>query len=688
MDSSNFRVLLVEDDLVSQTLMRRLVDRSGYPCIGYTGNGPEAVDMALRDRPEIILMDINILGGITGIEAARRINEVYAPAVIYVTALADGDLDGLYETMPYGYVRKPVDYSQVKVTLDLAAQRLSATRKDATGQQAAHSVLLEFLRGLDVGEVGLDGRGRVLRLNAKAEQLLGESAEQINGRLAWDTGLARSSVFGSVPADDHPCIDAARTQVPVFDVPLAGKKDGPELIGSFLPQPGTPDDPCRVVVLLKEARRKGETTPLQDMVMAEMRDSFESTQYDYDKASAMIKQIQQHAPAKPDWVSHVSIPVKSVGGDLLLVSRGAEEQVWNFFLGDSTGHALHSAMGLLPAIFGFYGMAEQGKPLAHMVRTLNDRIKENLPTDVFVCAVLAQVDLKRNLLHIWNAGCPPVVIASAGGVRERVHSDGLPLGILASSSYSVELQTFPLKPADRIYITTDGITETENEQGEMFGEEGLAKIVGNDRGDAPRLEDVMAALRAFQGQAPQQDDLSLVELRIPDAHKPAEASCVMPSLPWSWRLTLELDAEALRTGDFRQIIMDMILKAHDDLVRVKEELFMVISELYSNAVSHGLLRLESSLRADPDAYHQLWLERLSQARGWIRIDLKLMACAEDRHLEIRVEDSGPGFDFANAATEIDDPTVISGRGVLLLRALCRDLRYEEPGNKVVAVYAW
>jgi|GEM_PF-3478131 len=692
-DKAKPRVLLVEDDSVSQLVIRKLLDGFGYTCIATADNGEKALAIASCERPDIILMDINILGAWDGIQTAEHINKVYSPAIIYVTAQAEVDLVAMYKTMPFGYLRKPIDFDQFKITLELAVRRLQSESKPtpvAAGQGVAHAMFLDFLRNMDIGEVGLDTNGRLLRLTEKAAQLLGKTAAELIGVKLEDTLLyLRDEQGAPAPLAEQPVYHVLRTQSPLFDVALelpGSRQIG--LLGSFLPMPENTTDGCRVVVLLKEAASLSNVSPVQDRILAELKSSYESTQYDYDKAAAMFKQLQQHATIMPNWIRSFVSSMKSVGGDIFLVSRGAEAHVWYFLMGDCTGHALHSAIGLLPAIFSFYSMAEQDKSLPHLVRVLNDRIHQALPPDVFVSAILARIDLGRRLVELWNAGAPQVLIADNHGRRACVPSEGLPLGIVTSTSYSVEIFTLPIHPGDRIYIYSDGVSETSNDAGEMFGDERVEALVCDARGDVSRLEAVETALRQFRGDSAQSDDITFAEICVPDINLLYGQTCALPTLPWKWRMSFELDAEAIRSADFKQLIMDLILKAHSDLVQYKEELFMILSELYSNAVSHGVLRLESSLRSDPDAYHKTWLEGLARAEGWIKIDLALKLCAGDRSLEICVEDSGPGFDFAAEPEDSDDPLAISGRGLLLLRALCRELRYEPPGNKAVAVYAW
>src|SRR5438128_3959283 len=70
-DGASFRVLVADDNEVAQRLCKRVLEKAGYPVL-IAGDGLQAVDIALRERPEMILMDV-AMPGIDGLEAMRRI---------------------------------------------------------------------------------------------------------------------------------------------------------------------------------------------------------------------------------------------------------------------------------------------------------------------------------------------------------------------------------------------------------------------------------------------------------------------------------------------------------------------------------------------------------------------------------------------------------------------------------------
>src|SRR5438105_13047816 len=69
-DGASFRVLVADDNEVAQRLCKRALEKAGYPVL-IAADGLQAVDIALRERPEMILMDV-AMPGIDGLEAMRR----------------------------------------------------------------------------------------------------------------------------------------------------------------------------------------------------------------------------------------------------------------------------------------------------------------------------------------------------------------------------------------------------------------------------------------------------------------------------------------------------------------------------------------------------------------------------------------------------------------------------------------
>ena len=111
------KVLVVDDSIFARKKLAQVLEEEGYEVVE-AGNGEEAVAVAEREAPDVILMDIT-MPVLDGIEATRRIRAKNLPAkVIMVSAL--GQKSSVLEAVKAGavdYVLKPYEKSQLLTTL-------------------------------------------------------------------------------------------------------------------------------------------------------------------------------------------------------------------------------------------------------------------------------------------------------------------------------------------------------------------------------------------------------------------------------------------------------------------------------------------------------------------------------------------------------------------------------------------
>ena len=102
---------LCEDEGVTVLQMQRVLEREGVRVVAISGDGRESVDAVLRERPDIVIMDIN-LPNMDGIEATRRILRTYRsyqPCIVLVTAYSDEEhRKAAMEAGASGYIVKPL----------------------------------------------------------------------------------------------------------------------------------------------------------------------------------------------------------------------------------------------------------------------------------------------------------------------------------------------------------------------------------------------------------------------------------------------------------------------------------------------------------------------------------------------------------------------------------------------------
>ncbi|GAB6039408.1 two-component system response regulator HsbR [Endothiovibrio diazotrophicus] len=382
-------------------------------------------------------------------------------------------------------------------------------------------------------------------------------------------------------------------------------------------------------------------------------------------------------------------------GDLLLAA-GKPSGGQHVMLGDLTGHGLSAAIGAMPVSDLFYRMTEKGYSILDLVVELNQRMKDRLPTGLFLAATLIELDASHSTLTVWNGGLPDVLLCRGGRIVERVASNHLPLGVVDSNHLDNRLEIFEVMEGDRIYIYSDGVIEAVNPAGEMFGQERLEGVL--DAGHAPEalFGEVQESLNRFRDGAAQSDDITLIEVTC-DADLLASGydrqSVHLPGRPpMNWGVEVRMEADTLRNVDpLPQLVQ--VLTELQGLEEHRARIYTVLAELYSNALEHGVLRLDSGLKENPHGFAEYYTRRQTALEGleegWIRLTFEHHPLAEGGgRLRIAIADSGGGFDHQEAGKGLSGNVERQGRGIALVRTLCSEVRFLGDGNEVEALYTW
>ncbi len=127
------RVVVVDDEAPARERLRQMLeDFDGYECIGVAANGEEALQLAMSERPDIMLLDIR-MPGLSGLEVAHHLNALpEAPAVVFTTAYDEHAIEA-FEARAVGYILKPVRSNRLEGALAQAARLAPARLVDISG---------------------------------------------------------------------------------------------------------------------------------------------------------------------------------------------------------------------------------------------------------------------------------------------------------------------------------------------------------------------------------------------------------------------------------------------------------------------------------------------------------------------------------------------------------------------------
>ncbi|PTY07364.1 hypothetical protein DB347_08670 [Opitutaceae bacterium EW11] len=115
------KILLVEDEQVFALDLKRRIEHFGYEVAGIAASGDEALILAHLARPSLILVDVNLVGEMDGVQVAEHLADDLGCAVIFVTGNSDSaTLARITATHPFNTILKPVRERELKISLEAA----------------------------------------------------------------------------------------------------------------------------------------------------------------------------------------------------------------------------------------------------------------------------------------------------------------------------------------------------------------------------------------------------------------------------------------------------------------------------------------------------------------------------------------------------------------------------------------
>ncbi len=117
-------VLIVEDEPIVLLYLKHVIEGFGYSIVATATSSAEAVDKAAHYRPDLILMDITLPGGVDGIQTAAQIIRSHPAPVVFMTGFSDPEtFQRAKQVDPFGYILKPVHEQELHTALELALLR-------------------------------------------------------------------------------------------------------------------------------------------------------------------------------------------------------------------------------------------------------------------------------------------------------------------------------------------------------------------------------------------------------------------------------------------------------------------------------------------------------------------------------------------------------------------------------------
>ena len=264
------------------------------------------------------------------------------------------------------------------------------------------------------------------------------------------------------------------------------------------------EDVRLVAQIARFAARKLETTRLRE-------DAMEKRILDEELKTASVIQ-RRLLPAPPSNVpgftfASANRPCRTVSGDYYDFVLRPDGRIY-FVIADVSGKGVTAGLMMAGLQASFRIFCKSDLAPAELLMHLNAALKENLPQSKFVTLFLGRLDTKTGVIEYANAGHTPPLCVRKGGVDELSDTDVL-LGVVTRAEFANRRLT--LEPGDALVLFTDGLSEAENDEGELVSAKFAERLAHLHGASADKVTQAIdEVVQEHIGDTPLSDDVTLL----------------------------------------------------------------------------------------------------------------------------------------------------------------------------------
>jgi signal transduction histidine kinase len=200
------KILVAEDSLIVNQHIKHALESGGHEVLSVY-SGKEAVAVASKEYPDLILMDIMMETNSDGIDAAFEVKQTLDIPIIFLTALTDEPtIEKAKFSLPYGYVVKPFNEAELLSNIDVALYKAQAEKKIKENSELFQAII----NSIDKAIFLLDETENIKYTNSVAELITSRSFDQLMDRNISDilgfkdaSGIRRSDIIGMEDATEE-----------------------------------------------------------------------------------------------------------------------------------------------------------------------------------------------------------------------------------------------------------------------------------------------------------------------------------------------------------------------------------------------------------------------------------------------------------------------------------------------------
>lgn len=369
---------------------------------------------------------------------------------------------------------------------------------------------------------------------------------------------------------------------------------------------------------------------------------------------SMIPKIFPPYPDRDDVDIYGSlIPAKAVGGDLYDFFLRDEKLF--FCVGDVSGKGVPASlvMAVTRSLLRIVA-AHESRP-ERIVASLNNSMSDMNESNMFVTLFVGVLDLPTGRFRYCNAGhnAPVIINGDNQEVKLLDVKPNLPIAILQDMKF--ELQETIISPNTSIFMYTDGLTEAENKDKELFGEERMIEVLKNmeDKTSKEQIEGMLNAVHNHVKDAEQSDDLTMITIKYKRQERDTK---------FYRKLTLHNNIrETPKIADF----MDDIVGETGIDVGLASSLNLALEEAVVNVMNYAYPKDQIGI-------------------------IVIEAYANKENIKFIITDNGIPFDPTATDSEPDltagiEERSIGGLGIFLVTHLMDEVKYERKEDKNILI---
>lgn len=218
--------------------------------------------------------------------------------------------------------------------------------------------------------------------------------------------------------------------------------------------------------------------------------------------------VKEYSPAV------VYRPLSEVSGDIYNFFE-INNRFKGVFLADATGHGVSAALVTSVLFFHLNQLLKEERSPLKIMQALSRQIKNDLNELFFATAFLLLLDSRGDIFYVNAGHNAPIVFRRSRNKLIELETTGVMLGLDLGDPKPYEMKRVPVRSGDRILLFTDGLVESSNSEGEMFGTDRVVEIL-RTMADEPGTAVVKKLEEAVTGFArAMTDDLTIMILDIP-----------------------------------------------------------------------------------------------------------------------------------------------------------------------------